>query len=158
MNIREILPSDTGVAELIKQSDDYAAGLYPAESNHMVAAGELVVATGLFVGAFDGDVLVGMGAVRVLTDDMTYGEIKRVFVLPGYRGRGLSKLIMAALEDGLRRQGVRVCRLETGVRQPEALHLYKALGFLERGPYGAYARDPLSIFMEKEVPVDLEGE
>jgi putative acetyltransferase len=42
-------------------------------------------------------------------------------------------------------------RLETGVRQPEALGLYRKLGYRERGPFGAYKPDPLSVFMEKRV-------
>jgi putative acetyltransferase len=39
--------------------------------------------------------------------------------------------------------------LETGIRQPEALGLYERLGFVRRGPFGDYAEDPLSVFMEK---------
>jgi putative acetyltransferase len=40
-------------------------------------------------------------------------------------------------------------RLETGIHQPEALGLYRAAGFVERGPFGPYRPDPLSVFMEK---------
>ena len=45
-------------------------------------------------------------------------------------------------------------RLETGVLQPEALGLYRKLGYRERGPFGAYAADPLSVFMEKMTSVE----
>ena len=45
--------------------------------------------------------------------------------------------------------GVRVIRLETGVRQPESLALYRRHGYTERGPFGSYQRDPLSTFFEK---------
>ena len=44
---------------------------------------------------------------------------------------------------------MRVIRLETGVRQPESLALYRRHGYTERGPFGAYQRDPLSTFFEK---------
>ena len=42
-------------------------------------------------------------------------------------------------------------RLETGVKQPEALTLYSAAGFVEISPFGAYGPDPLSVFMEKRL-------
>lgn len=42
-------------------------------------------------------------------------------------------------------------RLETGVYQPEALALYGRAGYVERGPFGDYVADPLSVFMEKEL-------
>ena len=85
------------------------------------------------------------------TDDGVYAEIKRVFVLPQYRGRGLSRQIMGWIETELGRRGIKLCRLETGTRQPEALGLYAALGYVEREPFGNYRPDPLSVFMEKSL-------
>jgi putative acetyltransferase len=46
-------------------------------------------------------------------------------------------------------RGCRVLRLETGPYQPDAIGLYERCGFARRGPFGAYADDPLSVFMEK---------
>jgi putative acetyltransferase len=45
--------------------------------------------------------------------------------------------------------GVNVARLEAGPLQPKALSLYRKLGYTERGPFGSYRVDPLSVFMEK---------
>ena len=84
-----------------------------------------------------------------MQDDGHYGEIKRVFVLPEHRGKGLARAIMATLESLLRREGTALARLETGVAQPEALGLYRSLGYRERAPFGTYRPDPLSVFMEK---------
>ena len=56
---------------------------------------------------------------------------------------------MQHLENHLVGLGVRVARLEAGPKQPEALGLYRKLGYTERGPFGPYADDPLSVFMEK---------
>jgi putative acetyltransferase len=94
---------------------------------------------------------VACGAVKLLDDDGRYGEIKRLYVLPAQRGKGLARMIMATLEDALRREGYPLARLETGVAQPEALGLYRALGYVERTPFGAYRPDPLSVFMEKRL-------
>ena len=56
---------------------------------------------------------------------------------------------MHDLEGELEVRGVTLFRLETGIKQPEALGLYRKLGYRERGPFGAYVADPLSVFMEK---------
>jgi putative acetyltransferase len=72
-----------------------------------------------------------------------------MFVTPEARGLKLGSRILAALEAAATAEGVRVLRLETGVRQPEALPLYRRHGYTERGPFGAYQRDPLSTFFEK---------
>lgn len=103
-----------------------------------------------FVGVREDGELVACGAVRFLDDDDgAYGEIKRVFVLPAQRGKGHARRIMLKLEDEVRRASVAVVRLEVGISQPEALGLYRALGYRERGPFGTYQRDHWSVFLEK---------
>lgn len=132
-------------------SSDYAASLYPAESNHLDDADELSKPNVYFIGAFDKEKLVGIGAVKIMADAVVYGEIKRVFVLPAYRGKGVSKEIMFDLESHLIKNEVILSMLETGVKQPEAIGLYKNLGYIERDPFGSYVPDPLSVFMEKQL-------
>lgn len=60
-------------------------------------------------------------------------------------------MIMEYLETELHNRGINLLRLETGIKQPEALGLYRKLGYRERGPFGAYSNDPLSVFMEKRL-------
>ncbi len=67
------------------------------------------------------------------------------------RGRGIARGILAALEQAARDEGVQLMQLETGVHSPEALALYRRAGYRERGPFGPYAPDPLSVFMEKSL-------
>jgi len=98
--------------------------------------------------------LVATGAAKIMDDDGRYAEIKRVFVLDNFRGRGLSRRIMEYIESELQRRGIDLFRLETGVKQPEALGLYRNLGYHERGPFGAYRADPLSVFMEKHAAAE----
>jgi len=151
MNIVPLNPAAPAARALIGRLDAYQIGLYPAESNHLDGIEALQRPNVLFLGAYLGDELVGCGAVKSLDDDGIYGEIKRVFVLDAYRGRGVSKRLMQELEAHLRSNGIHTARLETGIRQPEAIALYRRLGYVERGPYGAYVRDPLSLFMEKNL-------
>ncbi len=91
---------------------------------------------------------MGCGALRVMAD---YGEIKRMFVRPEARGLKIGRRILDVLETTARSERLACLRLETGIHQPEAIGLYRAAGFIERGPYGGYAPDPLSLFMEKRL-------
>ena len=148
----EYLDPDTPeVLALIAASDAYYVDLYPVESTHLESSDDLKKPNVLFVGCrIDGE-LAASGAAKIMHNDGNYAEIKRVFVLEQHRGKGLSNRVMRFLEDELQQRGVSLFRLETGVKQPEALGLYRKLGYLERGPFGSYRVDPLSVFMEKQV-------
>jgi len=58
---------------------------------------------------------------------------------------------MEALEREAATLGVRLMQLETGIKQPEAIALYRAFGYVERDPFGGYQPDPLSLFMQKRL-------
>lgn len=149
MLIKPLDPLSSPAVHLLALSDAYMASLYPAESNHMESPHALALPNVLFLGAYLDDELAGCGAVKIMSDDGLYGEIKRVYVLEAYRGRGVSKLLMQALEAYLVEQKIPLARLETGISQPEALGLYEKLGYQYRAPFASYQLDPLSVFMEK---------
>ena len=153
IQIEYLDPQAAEVRSLIAVSDNFYDGLYPEDSNHLEPIGELDKPNVVFVGCRVDGALVASGAAKLMDDDGDYAEIKRVFVLEDFRGRGLSGKIMNTLETELQKRGVWLFRLETGVRQPEAQGLYRKLGYHERGPYGAYGPDPLSVFMEKQSSV-----
>ena len=81
--------------------------------------------------------------------DAVTAEIRRMYVRPAHRGAGLSRLVLAALEDEARALGYTCVRLETGVHQHEALALYRSSGFAEIPRYGPYVDDELSVCFEK---------
>lgn len=143
-------PQAADVKALVAVSDAFYEGLYPVESNHLEALDDLEKPNVLLMGCRVDGALIASGAAKLMDDDGDYAEIKRVFVLEDFRGRGLSARIMNHLESELQKRGVWLFRLETGVHQPEALGLYRKLGYHQRGPYGAYGPDPLSVFMEKQ--------
>src|SRR5262245_58979566 len=105
------------VHALLRQSDAYHAALYPAESNHMVDVGVLSEPNVRFLVARREGPALGCGAL-VLGEDGE-AELKRMFVTPEARRGGIGRRILEALEAAGRAEGVRVIRLETGVRQPE---------------------------------------
>ena len=143
-------PDEGDVQAILAASDAFYDGLYPAESNHIEAVDDLKKPGVALVGCRVDGILVASAAAKQMNDDGDYAEIKRVYVLDDYRGRGLSVKIMVYLETEMQKRGIDLFRLETGVRQPEAIALYRKLGYRERGPFGAYRPDPLSVFMEKQ--------
>lgn len=154
MHIVLTSPDTPAARQLLAQADAYMQALYPPESNHLESVAALQRPNVAFFGCYVGDELAGCGAVKVLSDTdppQRYGEIKRVFVAPPFRGRGVAHAIMQHLEAHLRGLDVPLARLETGISQPEALGLYRKLGYSERPPFGAYRPDPLSVFFEKRL-------
>ncbi len=112
------------------------AGASPAEPH------EFDPPTGTFLLAVDGGAPVGCGGLRALGEGT--GEIKRMYVAPPARGRGLSRLILSGLVDHARRAGHSRVLLETGTEQPEALGLYESEGFVPVPAYGHHREDPRS--------------
>jgi putative acetyltransferase len=91
----------------------------------------------------------GCGALRAL--EPRVGELKRMYLRPAYRGRGLSRLLLGALEAEARATGIAELRLETGPRHVEALALYRSSGYEDIPKYGEYVRSPDSICMAKRL-------
>ena len=83
--------------------------------------------------------------------DDTTAELRRMYVVPEARGRGLGKALVAWLLEAARDAGYRRIRLETGNRQEEALSLYQAAGFESIPCWGPYATDPKSRCFELDL-------
>ena len=149
VEIRPLAPADPRVRPLVAELDRLQRSLYPAESNHLDPIETLARDNVTFLAAFVAGEVVGCGAVKRMSG--RYGEIKRMYVAPSARGRGVGKALVEALESSLLGHGIDVARLETGVRQPEALALYGRCGYVRIPPFGDYREDPLSAFFEKRL-------
>jgi GNAT superfamily N-acetyltransferase len=101
----------------------------------MPAAGprELGPPGGTFLVGFDEGTAVCAGGVKALGGGAC--EIKRMYVVPAARGRGVARELLAALEDAARALGHTVARLDTGPRQPHAERIYRASGYREIGNF-----------------------
>jgi GNAT superfamily N-acetyltransferase len=110
-----------------------------AEPGAKPSAGDVLVT--LLARAEDGTAL-GCGALRALDDEAV--ELKRMWVAPAARGRGVARVLLEALEDEARRLGFTRARLETGDRQPEAIALYERAGYEPISCWGPYAGAPHS--------------
>ena len=80
-----------------------------------------------------------------------YGEIKRMYVRPEFRGRRYAKQMLKHIEELATARGFSKVRLETGIPQPEAIGLYERNGYYKIPPFGDYWDDPLSFFYEKRL-------
>ncbi len=150
MDIRRLSDSnDPKVLSLVADSDAYLSALYPPESNHAEPLQQLVSGNSAFFGGYVDGQLAACAGLKLCQDKPPYGELKRVYVDPRHRGKALATVLIHHLEDYLSDLGVMLIRLEAGPLQPEALTLYRKLGYTERGPFGTYRLDPLSVFMEK---------
>jgi putative acetyltransferase len=158
-------PRQNEVLDLLRQSDDYAFSLYPADSCYLLNVAELEAANvSVFVARTDEaqvdvagvspavDVAgppaaVGIAALSRNTDGTA--ELKRVFVTAAARGRGIARSILRAVEDVARAEGMSAIVLETGPAQPEAIALYESHGYGHIPRFGQYVDDELSVCMKK---------
>ncbi len=110
----------------------------------LVVHPEEMIAT---VGAFDGETLVGHAALRPagVIEGVDALEVKRVIVLPEYRGQGISKRLMAELEVIAGERSVTRLILQTGDRQAEAIALYRGIGYEPIPRFGLYK--PVGFFL-----------
>jgi GNAT superfamily N-acetyltransferase len=140
-------PDTEDATVLIDELEGHLGPLYPRESRHGYSVEKLLKeAVAFFVIRHDG-MLAGCGGVKLF--GTAYGEIKRMYVRPQFRGLGLGKLMLQHLADFARERGVTVLRLETGIHQSEAIGLYERFGFQRIPPFGEYKQDPLSVFFER---------
>src|SRR5947209_997919 len=136
---------------LIAALDADMTALYPPESNHLLDVTALMEPAVTFLVARTAGEAVACGAL--LDDPRGWGEVKRMYVRPDRRGRGIGRRILVELESIARASGRHLLRLETGIHNAEALALYRRAGFVERESFGDYKPDPLSAFMEKRVNI-----
>ncbi|MEV4483665.1 GNAT family N-acetyltransferase [Micromonospora coxensis] len=94
---------------------------------------------------------VACGGIQSL--DATTGEVKRMYVRPAYRGRGIARQLLTALEELAFQQGHSVVCLETGVYLPAAIALYTSCGYEPIPVYGEYVGNPYSVCFAKRLPV-----
>lgn len=124
---------------------------YPPESRHAFSVEKLLrEGVAFFVARLAGEP-VACGGVKMFGSE--YGEVKRMYVRPEYRGRGLGKAILNHLAEYAQAKNAGLLRLETGIYQTEAIALYERWGFERRPPFGEYREDPLSVYFEKRLAI-----
>ncbi len=142
-------PDSPDAMLLIAELESVLEPYYPTESRHGYSVEKLLrEGVAFFVARYDG-LPAGCGGVQLFGGE--YGELKRMFVRPQYRGLGIGKQMVTHLAGYTRQHGIMTLRLETGIYQDAAIGLYEGMGFRRIPPFGAYRDDPLSVFFEKDL-------
>ena len=131
---------------LVKLLDDYLAELDGEEHafyNQLNKIDKLKHA----IVAYENNKPVGCGAIR--EHSPVSMEVKRMYTLPAYRGKGIATRILNELEIWASELSYQKCILETGKRQPEAIELYKKNGYRVIPSYGQYVAVENSVCFEK---------
>jgi putative acetyltransferase len=142
-------PATSDATALITELDAYLEPLYARESRHGFSVARLIADAVAFFVIRDDDAPAGCGGIKLFGTE--YGEIKRMWVRPQYRGRGLGRLMLDHLADYATQRGVKVLRLETGIHQHAAIRLYEQMGFRRIPPFGPYTDDPVSLCYERRI-------
>jgi putative acetyltransferase len=112
----------------------------PGATHFSISGAQVAVGDGAFLLAYLDDKAVGCGAVRRL--DEATAELKRMYVAPTVRGRGIGRALVEALEREARLLGVTKVVLETGTRLASAVALYQKMGYTRIPLFGEYLRSP----------------
>lgn len=139
---------DKDFRELVKQLDadlairDGKDHSFFAQFNKLDSINHCVV-------AYFENVPAACGAIKKY-DEQTM-EVKRMFVKPAFRGKGIARAILSDLEKWAEELGYTHCILETGMKQPEAIKLYESSGYIKIPNYGQYENVASSVCFKKRI-------
>lgn len=141
-------PTSPVSSQLMAEVSAELGALYDDDGIGNFRVGHVMIPRSAFVVAWLDGEAVGCGAIRPMDDDRV-AEVKRMYVRPKMRGQGISRRILKTLETLAREYDYTTVRLETGLRQPQAMGLYESEGYQRIPCFGDYALDPLSVCYEK---------
>lgn len=146
--------SSSQFADLVDKHTTFCDGTAPAESCHRLPLSELANDDVTVWQVVLEDQIIGMGALKALSDKQ--GEVKSMHVFSNKRGLGVGALVLNKIIETARTRNYESLWLETGVHPDfaPARKLYKKHGFVETGPFGDYTEDPHSLFMT--LPLTIE--
>lgn len=146
MNLKRTNHTNENFQSLIKLLDKDLRGRYPEDQDEYDQYNKVDQIDHVLVAYVD-DQLAGCGCFKTYDDEAV--EIKRMFVRPEFRGRGISKAILSELETWAKEVGFSKAVLETGTAQEEALGLYQKQGYQRIPNYGQYVNMPNSVCFQK---------
>jgi ribosomal protein S18 acetylase RimI-like enzyme len=143
-------PDTPDATALIDELQTHLESFYPPESRHGFSVDKLIAqGVAFFVLRVDGQA-AGCGGIMLVGQE--YGEIKRMYVRPEFRGRDHGQRLIDHLVAHARSHGITLLRLETGIHQEAAIRLYERYGFRRIPPFGPYSEDPVSRCYEMRLP------
>jgi len=154
--LRAVGYADPVAQHLIERVQQEYVVRYGGRDEAVVDPAEFAPPLGLFlVAEVDGEP-AACGGWRAHAADVA--ELKRMYVEPAFRRRGIAGLLLAELERTAAAAGHRHLLLNSGARQPEALALYARTGYVPVAGYGVYADAPDAVFLGKDLTVPLAAD
>ncbi|WP_406830751.1 GNAT family N-acetyltransferase [Pedococcus sp. KACC 23699] len=149
MQLRPVPFNHADVQHLVADVQAYYVSIYGGPDDSPIIEGEFEPPRGAFVLATDATGPVAMGGWRHRPDllelfDAPVAEIKRMYVSPRARRRGVSRLVLGDLERTAHEAGAQLLVLETGIVQEDAIALYESSGYERTLDFGHYADSDLS--------------
>lgn len=146
IKIERTTSQNSDFQELVKALDTDLA-IRDGEEHSFYAQFNSIAMLQYVVVAYQDDQAVGCGAIKPYAEQTM--EVKRMFVVPELRGKGIASLVLKALEDWALELSYDHCILETGIKQPEAIALYRKNHYKVIPNYGQYAGVENSVCFEK---------
>jgi putative acetyltransferase len=143
-------PDTADARALIAELDAYLIPLYPIEYHYGYSIEQLLEEEVAFFVIRHKGIAAGCSGIKLCGTG--YGEIKRMYVRPPFRGLGLGRRMLEHLTAYALKHGVGVLRLETGIYQPEARRLSERYRSQRIPPFGDYEESPFNLFYEKHIP------
>lgn len=143
-------PFGEAASRLIGRLSAELSAIYPEDESAgggSFSPGDSTGPNGRFLIACQSGQPVGCAALRRVGEDVA--EFKRLYVVPDFRGRGISRELLTALERTAHDMGFRRVLAETGLRQPQSLRLLKSSGYARIENYCIYVGNPLSACFGK---------
>jgi GNAT superfamily N-acetyltransferase len=147
--LRALGYADPVAQHLIERVQQEYVVRYGGRDAAVVDPAEFSAPLGRFLVAEVDGVPAGCGGWRAHGDGVA--ELKRMYVEPAFRRRGIAALVLAELERSAAAAGHRQLLLNSGDRQPEALALYARAGYTPVAGYGVYADSPGAVFLGKDL-------
>ncbi|HSP76844.1 MAG TPA: GNAT family N-acetyltransferase [Cryobacterium sp.] len=144
-------PRQPEITELLRLSGDYAQSLYPPESNFLLSVDELEQ-PGVSVYVARDATARALGIAALVGGAGDAAELKRMFVHPDARGRGVAGRLLAGIETDAAARGIREIVLETGPESQAALAFYRGAGYREVPLFGQYVGAAFSVCFAKSIP------
>ncbi|WP_138757624.1 GNAT family N-acetyltransferase [Modestobacter altitudinis] len=151
VRLRAVGYSDPVAQHLVARVQQEYVVRYGGFDEAVVDPAEFSAPVGLFLVAEVDGVPAGCGGWRSFGNGVA--EVKRMYVEPAFRRRGIAALVLVTLERSAREAGHRQLLLNSGDRQPEALALYDRAGYVPVPGYGVYADAPDAVFLGKDLEV-----
>ena len=149
VRLRAVGYADPVAQDLVERVQQEYVVRYGGRDAAVVDPAEFSPPLGLFLVVEAGGVPAGCGGWRAHDDGAA--EIKRMYVEPAFRRRGIAAQVLAELERTAAAAGHRRLLLNSGERQPEALALYARAGYTPVAGYGVYADAPDAVFLGKDL-------